>query len=63
MTVALLNKSVAWIKASDKGCDRAVRSYNEGLLVGDMGYADRLKMVAGEWTGHMWWRKMTKRKA
>lgn len=40
-------------KASDEGCDRAVRSHNEGLPAGDTGYADKFKMVAGEWRGHI----------
>lgn len=37
-------------KASDEGCDRAVRSYNERLPAGDTRFADRFTMVAGEGT-------------
>lgn len=44
-------------KDSDEGCDRAVRSHNEGLPAGDTGYADRFKMVAGERMEHTLQRK------
>lgn len=35
-------------KASDEGCDGAVRSHNEGLPAGDTVYAEKYKMVAGD---------------